>query len=292
MTAAADKFKSNPLIIKLHEARTLHGEFKDLLHKNGISHQKLIPGKREISSQACVYTAAINYVNKTLAKQAKASKDKTTKPLRVCKISPAMSKFLKLQDRGLEPGYYFDTGITSYFSNYVVADARKKSSNVVELRDPAVDELIILFGDELSKVGSGPTINGVKTAVLDKDRKQINKFMDKMHMVVFKDQYEKKVGANGVQKRHGIPREDNPKIYEALEKERRVLKEEIKPARRDYVNAQAELQKAKDKMERGISLGDSSIRMKVLNLENQVKDTRNKFIRLLNLHGFAYNPAL
>lgn len=298
MPVKADKYKSEELVIEALELRDMHSSLKDLLHKKEYQHQSTIPTRKELITMGKVYTELKENAVRLYKAREKANKD--FKPrggkIRVVRVDAALSKFLRLNERGLPANVYPDNLVTSYFTDWAAHTGRQHGREI-KLFGPN-DEFVQLFGEDLKRPGSGPTIkvkdtNGkvvseTLTSVLDKNGTQINPFNMNKHMFIFLFHYPhvvvqgKKTGTS----RDVLPEADNQEIYARLAAEHKLLTATIKDARHKYLDAVKRSTKLQSKKDKALQVGERSITDTIATTNDEMRASKVAYINLLFTNGF------
>lgn len=223
--------------------------------------------------------------------------------LRVVRVDDKLSRFLRLKERHLPVDMYPDTVVTSYFTNWVVATGRQNGKEV-KLFGPT-DEFIILFGDDLKKLGSGPNIKSVdpitgqqkitQTAVLDADGKQINPFHMNKHMTIFAAHYpqvSKNTNGKIERKRDVILKDQYPDVYDIMQQEHDLFTHVLGDARKRFCLAQKNLAKLQTKKDKALQVGETSITYSIQSAQSELNIAKKDYATLLIGNSLATTLTL
>lgn len=290
------KFKQATLVAKAVEIREKHMRLKDLVHGKNIHRQTVVPPRKQLISWGSVYTKAkdhsIKLYKKKEKKDAKSENKGTSSKMRIVRIDATLSKFLRTRERGFsEVDMYQDTLVTSYFTDWVVRNGLQNGKEV-----KLNQEFISLFGEDLKKLGTGPTkidSNGteVKTAVLDPSGNQINPLNMNKHMTVFAFHYPQKtktVNGRTTTGREVIAKDEYPRVYEEIKKEHTLMTIDLKQARNAYKKAQTLVRDLGERKKVAPKYGDRSIDDDMRNAEDSLKRAKTEYVRILNANRLPH----
>lgn len=273
-------------------------KFKNLLHQDNIKHQGKVKSRKEMISDAKVFTKMRDMVIRLLkAIQKKESKNnkESSSEISVVLVDDKLAEFLRLQKRGFkqvtnEKGEkswcYASKLVLSYFTNWVNATDRHDGKNVKLYEKD--DSFINLFSETMKK----PNTAGKKDSgesILDSNGKIINPFVSNKHMTIFSYHYPKQRKLKG--KIYGlsqitVSKEQYPEIYDRMEDERDLLTNKMGHARNEYKKARELYENALLKKEKAEKEGDRAFIRKLSNLFDDYNDKFKAYRRLLNDNDF------
>lgn len=294
MPTNTSKYANEELMVLLNQLLKLNTEVKELMHTNVVHHQVKVPSRREIISKGKTYTTLKPAVIRLMRKVEKRDKVDEDRKIRIMRVHPKLSKFLRLKERGLPTDVYPDTLVMSYFSDWVTREGRSDKKNVKLFgRD---DPFVLLFKEELSQPGSGPDMkdddgNVHKTSVLDSSGNVVNEFPRCKHMVIFKNLYSQKRQLQGdkyVQKREVVSGDEHTSLLPIMEKERDLLKNVLKEARKKYTASLDKYNTLLSKQEEAKSLGDNSARTSLLMAKRELDENTRKYTSLLTSNNLPH----
>lgn len=299
MVSKMEQYKAEPLVQEILEIRNLHMKLKDLIHTNAVRHQSNVPSRKELITMSKPFTEIKDHVIRLCKVRDRASAKAQSPKLRVAAIDATLSKFLRLKERGLPMGMYPDTLVTSYFADWAYRTGRSNGMEI-KLNGPN-DEFVQLFGDDLKRLGSGPTIkvkdnNGnvvstVLTSVLDANGNQINPFRMNKHMFVFAPHYLSvpKASKEGRMGRQVLPQADNQQVYVVLQKEHDLMVGPLKEARKRYTQASKKLDVLQAKKDKALQVGERSIIDTIYKVGDEIKTSKVAYIALLNQNNLPHS---
>lgn len=303
MPSNTDKYKDEFLVSEAIRLRKKHEELKALVHTEGIRHSTKVPKKREFITLGSVYTKAKEHGARLCSakdkREAKEMKGTGSGRLRVVRVDKVLSEFLGLEKRGLPKDMYSDSLVTSMFTDWAFRTGRQNGREI-KLFGPE-DDFVKLFGEDLKKPGSGPfkkvkdssgkeTV--IETSVLDADGNQINPFLMNKHMFIFKFHYPQKPKTTSGKYTMGrdiISKDDYPHIYERIQREREFLTIDLNEKRTAFKKAKNNLEKLTKSKENALKVGDTSIEASIRAADQEYRETRSAYIRLLNLNKLPFN---
>lgn len=319
MPSNNDKYKEEELVVEALALRDLHLKLKDAIHDPKIRHQTKVPCRKDMISSSTVYTKAKDHVIRLAKardkKEAKANGKSSGSKLRVVRVDSALSTFLRLRERGLPADMYPDTLVTSYFTDWVVRSGLQNGKEVRLLDhnglpvNAAAAEFVRLFGEDLKRPKSGPTIkpgqidpvtkqvatHEILTSVLDAQGRQINPFNMNKHMFIFAPHYPQVPKSNHGKYEKGrevISREDHPDIYERMEKEHALFTGELGTARKRYRDAQDTLKELQEKKDKAVQVGDRTINDSITRATNELRLAKQAYVSILNTNLIPHNIPL
>lgn len=291
------QYSDQEMVMLAIDIRTKFLALKDHIHSKGVRLQQKIRSRKELISDAKVFTEmrdmSIRALKEASRKESKGAKGKPS-PLELVQIDDKLASFLELEKRGFSPiydkegnevWYYSGNLMLSYFTNWVVSNNRQDGKNVRLLdNDPFID----LFGKDLETLGSA----GQDKSVLDKDGNQINPFVSNRHMTIFAKHYPQKmrmVGKDYKPARVQISREDHPSVYEDMERERDLLTGKMGTARKEYRSACKKYEKMLDKQNAASEIGDRGFKKHLDTAYRHMADKTREYMYLLNSNKFTHN---
>lgn len=322
MPSNNDKYKTEELVVEALAIRDLHLKLKDEIHNPKVRHQTKVPTRKEMISSSTVYTKAKDHVIRLAKgrdkKEAKANGKSSGSKLRVVRVDEKLSAFLGLKNRGLPIDMYPDTLVTSGFTDWVVRSGLQngkevlltgyKTGNYQPVNQAAAD-FMQLFGDDLKRLGSGPTVKAgqvdpatgqvsaveVLTAVLDQQGRQINPFNMNKHMFIFAPHYPqvpKNTNGKYEKGREVISKDEFPDVYELMQREHALFTGELGNARKRYRDAQDALKKLQDKKDKAVLVGDRTINDSISRAQNELRQAKQSYIGILNTNFIPHNIPL
>jgi len=318
MPSNNDKYKCEELVIEALALRDLHLNLKDEIHNPKIRHQNKTPTRKEMISSSTVYTKTKDHIIRLAKlrdkKESKLSGKSSGSKLRVVRVDEALAQFLRLKERSLPVDMYPDTLVTSNFTDWVVRSGLQKgkevllTSNGVPVNNSA-KEFLKLFGEDLRRLGSGPTIKigqidhstgqtatqDILTSVLDQSSRQINPFNMNKHMFIFAPHYPqvpKNTNGRYEKGREVISKEEYPDVYERMQKEHALFTGELGNARKRYRDSQENLKKLQDKKDKAILVGDRTIMDSISRATIELRAAKQMYVNILNTNLIPHQIPL
>lgn len=294
MPTDTSKYKNDPLISLLDQLRKKNEELKTLMHTEVIEYQGTVPSRREMISRGKKYTDLKPHVIKMLKMQEKKSVDKPKRSMKLTKVDPRLSKFLRLKERGLPEDVYPDILVMSYFADWVVREGRSDGKNVKLFGKD--DPFVRLFKPELSAPGSssdGENEYGelVERAVLDEAGNPVNPFPVCKHMTIFKDLYPRKrklVGKVYKDTRDTVTGDEYDTLIPVYQKERDFLTTTLNAARTKYKDTSKKYHELVCKETDAKTLGDGALRSSLVLAKRNLDVATREYKSLLDQNSLPH----
>ena len=318
MPSNNDKYKGEELVLEALALRELHLKLKDEIHNPKVRHQTKVPTRKDMISSSTVYTKAKDHVIRLAKgrdkKEAKLNGKSSGSKLRVVRVDAALAQFLRLKERSLPVDMYPDTLVTSNFTDWVVRSGLQKGKEVLLTINGApingtATEFLKLFGDDLRRLGSGPTVKvgqvdpatglvatqEILTSVLDQTGRQINPFNMNKHMFIFAPHYPqvpKNTNGRYEKGREVISKDEFPDVYERMQKEHALFTGELGNARKRFRDAQDNLKKLQDKKDKAVLVGDRTIMDSISRATNELRTAKQSYVNILNTNLIPHQISL
>lgn len=230
----------------------------------------------------------LTYIANLYKKYAKKATRVKNSNFNVYEITPELSSFLKLKERGLNPKFYVATLALSYIYNYITVfnlngvvevehDNKVKRVYIVKLNE----ELRTLFKSHLQKVGTGlKDKHGNPTAVLDENGKQINELpLIKLITLISYNIVKHNVTIdNEVKvKRKSIDKNIYSDVYQALKVEQILLTQTIKDVKLKYTNTSKIYNKYESTKDMYVSAKDIGIKDVIEKAKRDLMDAKYNY---------------